>query len=516
MITDKQLPAVAVAQRRDAIERLSDHGVFLPERAQALLSVYEGFQIKNIMAACLTMGLKFDLLEDERNIGAMVHVMDLVHTYHYVPRRNFFGIAFNEREVEAVDNDAPEGNRAAKPAAGDKTKTIAIILAATTFEENVSKHGLLQHISYVKQMKAIRNKEEMDQIMADILGEGVAVPSVYNRVCACRFVPVIQGIPYESMAQEWGYGIHLEEGMRPLWNGKPGKYIKKFGISQSSNKRTGSQIAESRALRNAARMVTNNLYPIENRSVVEILTAMYSTVDRLTAQAQDVLSLGHADSMQDAIDLVVEGKEEKFAGTDGGLTVEKEIDSHSPKVVGNQAITMSSGPSSEPTEEISDSPDIPYDIVAEDDGEWTAVDQALSNIARHIKKEPFWDLIVDLTRIQQSNYSRASEDQINFLCENLRNLMGWSKEKDDFQPGNFKLSGYLLMLLVQINTTTSLSSASSARLAQILVPSSKNKKWVNEDYDTEETSQARRHIQSIGDYVYEEIHGEKTGELSGK
>jgi hypothetical protein len=511
MIADKQLPAVAVAQRKDAIERLADYGVFLPERAQAYLSVFEGYQANNILAVCLALGVNPNLLQDERNIKAMIMALDLVRNKHYVPGRAFFAIPFNERETAAADADVtippPAGNT-------NSVKVLAIVFSYQLYEWNVTEHGLRNRIYYHKQVETVRNKEDQDQIIEEVVGDGLAVRSPRDRVARARFVPFINSTPHESMAT-WGYGIYLQDGVKYLYKGKLSQYAKGYGIAQASPKRTGLSIAEARAIKDAARKVTSNFYVDSDQTTAEVMALLYNNVAQISARAEDALRLGAAETFEDALDLVAEGKDQ-FAGTSGGLTETNAIQSLSPKAEGKQTTEMSSWLKQEGA---SVSPDIPYaeeGVTLTDDGEWTEVDQRLSAIARQIKTEPCWELVAELTALQTQDPTKAKGEQINFLCDHLRRLMSWTEAQDGWKQGDFTLSAYLLMVLAQINTTVNLSNAASTRLAKILVPSSKNKKWDNPDFTTDASSQARIHIQSIADYVYQEIKGERTGEIPGK
>jgi hypothetical protein len=264
-VAAKQLPSVAIHAADQAIELLQDFGLVLPAKAKAILSIYDGVQATTIIASCISMGLNPALLASEVNVRAVVEGVGLTRRYGYMAGRDFYGVGFKKGQAadddgEAVVQSSPEG---------ESVPSIAIILAAATYEQNVLQHGRLTGTTFVRQARPIRDYEEAKSQIEFELGDVRVSHDKNDRVVMARFVPSWNGVPQPDLA-EWSYGIYLSKGVYGKYLDKKTKtlkesnYPKQFGLAKASDKRTGLDIATTRATRKASKAVTTTLYPVED------------------------------------------------------------------------------------------------------------------------------------------------------------------------------------------------------------------------------------------------------------
>lgn len=508
MVGTMQLPAVAVANRKTAIERLADYGLVLPDKALAYLSVYEDVQTNNVLAACLALGLKFEILQHEANVKAMINCLDLVHNYRYVPGRDFYGIPFKGNETDAsVDDDSSQSaskSQSGKPE--EKIPTVAVMLSYQTCEHNVNQHGLLYRISYYKQVLPVDDREQAAEIIENTMGDKVAIPSKQNRVCQARFVPIIGGIPYPDMAT-WSYGIYLAEGMKPIYNGKPGQYTKQYGLAKASNKRPGSDIALTRAIRSAAKMVTTSKYPMTNLSAAETFALMMRDAERTSARVERALRDGQAETIDDAIELVASGDDTRLDTSQSDkewtqATVSALDDG--PKANG-KPMEISSTPEpavvevSLPAKVVavkSDEAEIPTEAQEEEE---TELDRRLSRIHQMAKKDEFTaDFIRELSARQMDDGKLATTGNIDALRTAVGEFCRWE---------DYRMIDALIASLAQTTQPSLLKAEVAGEIYRIIVKSRKTAKgtWVSENYDSEKYVEARKSIGFIQAAVEQEF-----------
>jgi hypothetical protein len=312
-VAAKQLPSVAIHAADQAIELLQDFGLVLPAKAKAILSIYDGVQATTIIASCISMGLNPALLASEVNVRAVVEGVGLTRRYGYMAGRDFYGVGFKKGQAadddgEAVVQSSPEG---------ESVPSIAIILAAATYEQNVLQHGRLTGTTFVRQARPIRDYEEAKSQIEFELGDVRVSHDKNDRVVMARFVPSWNGVPQPDLA-EWSYGIYLSKGVYGKYLDKKTKtlkesnYPKQFGLAKASDKRTGLDIATTRATRKASKAVTTTLYPIDDTPMAERLAMLFQHAQHVAASAEAIYSLGEVEDFDEALNEVAHRRTPNF------------------------------------------------------------------------------------------------------------------------------------------------------------------------------------------------------------
>lgn len=297
-VETKQLPSQSIRNRDQAIERLKDVGLVLPKEAMERLQFLGEEHARTALATCIALGISPSLLIHPANLKTINQAINLVVNYHWTPNEYFYMIDFNSGSAEGAEaDDAPQPQ-------GGKVKLLALIRSYRAYEHNATQSFFSKGMKCIYQPEPVLDANLKAEMIEYVVGSYTS--NVQDRVMRARFIPVIDNKPYPELST-WQYGVYLHNKIQR--NKNNGSLVTvSYGLAKANDKRSGADIARTRAAREAGRSVTTSDFPVTAESAVDIAVRLYQMANQNAARIEDALRYGAAENVDDALDFVASGK----------------------------------------------------------------------------------------------------------------------------------------------------------------------------------------------------------------